>query len=121
MAKTTDIKQKYPKPTWLKLTEEELVKLITELSEKYQPSQVGLILRDQYGIPTTKVYGKKLGTYLKEIGKTVNADLKNVEKKVEKIQEHLKNNKQDKKSKHKLQKSQSRLLAMSKYSARKKL
>ncbi|MBP7708356.1 30S ribosomal protein S15 [Candidatus Pacearchaeota archaeon] len=118
MAKTKDLKQKYPKPVWLKLTEDELVKLIADLSEKHQPAQIGLILRDQYGVPTTKVYGKKLGEYLKEVGKPTNADLKNVEKKVEKMQEHLKNNKQDKKSKHKLQKAQSKLIALTKYSSK---
>jgi len=118
MAKTKSMQQKYSKPAWLKLSEEDLVKLIANLSEKYQPAQVGLILRDQYGIPTTKVYGKKLGAYLKEAGKPVNSDLKNMEKKVEKMNEHLKKHITDKKSKHLLQKSVSRLNAIKKYSAR---
>ena len=120
MAKTKTMQQKYAKPVWLKMSEEDLVKLIATLSEKYQPAQIGLILRDQYGIPTTKVYGKKLGDYLAQIGKTVNSDLKNVEKKVEKMNEHLKKHITDKKSKHMLQRSVSRLNAMRKYSTKSK-
>jgi ribosomal protein S15P/S13E len=100
------------------MTEEELAKLIATLSEKHQPAQIGLILRDQYGIPTTKVYGKKLGQYLKEIGKKIDVDLKNVEKKVENMNEHLKKHITDKRSKHMLQRSVSRLNAMKKYSAK---
>lgn len=119
-SKTKSTAEKYAKPAWLKMSEEELVKVITTLSEKYQPAQIGLILRDQYGVPTTKVYGKKLGDYLAQIGKTENHELKNVEKKVEKIVEHLKKNITDKRSKHHLQKSASKLNAMKKYAARRK-
>jgi len=98
------------KPLWLKTTEEEMKKIIVELSEKYSPAQLGLVLRDQYGIPTTKIYGKKLSEYLKEIGKyNEKAELENAQKKVENMQDHLKNNSQDKKTKHKMQKAKSKL------------
>lgn len=103
------------KPVWLKMTEEEVKKVIAELSEKYQPAQIGLILRDQYGIPTTKVFGKKLSQYLKDLGKDYNAEPKNVERKIDKMKEHLAKNITDKKAKHKLQKSVSKLNAMRKY------
>ena len=117
MTKTID---NYPKPSWLKLSEDELLKIIKELSEKYQPAQIGLILRDQYGVPTTKVYGKKLAEYLKELGITQNLDLSNIERKFERIKEHMKENITDKKAKHKLQKAQSNLNAARKYDERKK-
>jgi len=120
MAKAKTLKAKYPKPVWLKMSEEELRKLVLKLAEKYQPAQIGLILRDQYGVPTTKVFGKKLSAYLREAGKNEFFELKNVEKKVEAIKEHMKNNGQDKKAKHKLQKSMSKLNAMRKYSERRK-
>ena len=103
------------KPVWLKMSEEDLRKLIGELSEKYQPAQVGLILRDQYGVPTTKVFGKKLSVYLKELGKDSSTELKNVERKFGKMKEHLKANVTDKKAKHKLQKTQSRVMKLRKY------
>ena len=109
------MKERYPKPLWLKLSEDELKKIIIDLSEKYQPAQIGLILRDQYGVPTTKVFGKKLKDYLKEAGKDANSEIKNAETKVDKLKEHLKNNNSDKKAKHKSQKAFSRLNAVKKY------
>jgi small subunit ribosomal protein S15 len=103
------------KPTWIKMKEPELKKTILELSLTYAPSQIGIILRDQYGIPTTKVFGKKLKAYLTELGIDRNEDLENASKKVDKIKEHLKNNITDKHAKHKLQHVQSRLNITKKY------
>jgi small subunit ribosomal protein S15 len=120
MVKAKTLEEKYPKPVWLKMTEGDLKKLVLELSEKYQPAQIGLILRDQYGVPTTKVFGKKLSAYLREAGKNEFFEVKNIEKKVAKIKEHMKNNGQDKKAKHKFQKANSRLNALKKYSATRK-
>ena len=112
MAKT---KQSMEKPIWLKMSEEELKKIIVELAGKYQPAQIGLVLRDQYGVPTTKIFGKKLAVYLKEAGIDTKAELKNVEAKVERMKEHLKANVTDKIAKHKLQKAQSRAIKVRKY------
>jgi small subunit ribosomal protein S15 len=118
MAKTTN---KIEKPAWLKMTEKELVETIKKLSEEgKQPAQIGLILRDQYGVPTTKIYGKKLSQYLKDLGLESNTELRNAEKKVEKIKEHLKDNITDRKAKHKLQKAQTRLNIVRRYFSRKK-
>ena len=97
------------KPTWIKMKEPELKKTILELSLTYAPSQIGIILRDQYGIPTTKVFGKKLKAYMKELGIDRNEDLENAEKKVTGLKEHLNNNITDRSAKHKLQHAQSRL------------
>jgi ribosomal protein S15P/S13E len=107
--------EKLDKPTWLKMKEPELKKTIAELAEKHSPSQIGIILRDQYAIPTTKVYGKKLKAYLKELGIEKNEDLDNATTKVEKMREHLKNNVTDKKAKHKFQRAQARLNVTRRY------
>lgn len=114
MARTKET-EKIKKPVWLKTTEEELKKLIVQLAEKNPPAQLGIILRDKYGIPTTKVYGKKLGRYLKELGISTNPDKENAEKKLEKLKEHFKNNITDKKAKHKLQKAQGKVRTFGKY------
>jgi len=112
----TQSKKTLEKPVWLKTSEEELKKIIAELAEKYQPAQIGLILRDQYGIPTTRIFGKKLAFYLKEIGKyNEKIELENITKKLERMDEHLKNNKQDKRTKHKIQKAKSRVEIKKKY------
>ena len=49
------------KPEWLEMTEEEIIELIVKLHREGQStSQIGIILRDQYGIPSTKtVLGSK--------------------------------------------------------------
>ena len=107
--------EKLQKPTWVKMKEPELKKLITELSEKHAPSQIGMVLRDQYGIPSTRVFGKKLKAYMQELGIERNEDLENAENKVEKMKEHLKTNITDRKAKHKLQHAQSRLNITRKY------
>ncbi len=108
------------KPEWVKIDEEQLKKIIKELSEKHSSSVIGKILRDQYGIPSTKiVFGKSISNYLKEMGLWKNEELENIEKKVEKMKEHLKKNPQDKKTKHKLQKSQGKLIILKKYFKRK--
>lgn len=103
------------KPTWIKMKEPELKKVILELSEKHAPSKIGIILRDQYGIPTTKVFGGKLKAYLTELGIERNEDLENAEKKVNNLKEHLKGNITDRSAKHKLQHAQSRLNIIKKY------
>ena len=100
--------EKMQKPSWVKLSESDLLKVIEELSKKYAPSQIGIILRDQYGVPTTKVFGKKLKVYLKELGIERNEDLENLEKKVIRMKEHLKSNLTDKKAKHMIQGAQSK-------------
>jgi len=105
---------KLEKPAWLKIKEDELKKIIAELAQKYQPAQIGLILRDQYGIPTTKIYSKKLKSYLKEQGIETKPELENAQKKLENLKKHLKNNITDKKAKHKLQKAQSRVQILKK-------
>ena len=68
------------KPAWLKIKEEELKKIIAELAQNHPPAKIGIILRDQYGIPTTRLYGKKLSHYLKEQGLDSKPDLINAEK-----------------------------------------
>jgi small subunit ribosomal protein S15 len=111
--------EKLQKPLWVKIKEPELKKIIAELAEKHAPSKIGIILRDQYGIPTTKIFGKKLNAYLKELGIDKKEDLENAEKKLNAIKEHLKKNITDKKAKHKLQKSQSRLNILKRYYSKK--
>lgn len=120
LTKMTTLKSTLEKPAWLKMKESDMKKIIAELAEKHQPAKLGTILRDQYGIPTTRLYGKKLKEYLKELGLETHAELENAAKKVENLKEHLKKNITDRKAKHKLQKAQSRLNILRKYFAKKK-
>jgi small subunit ribosomal protein S15 len=112
--------ERMTKPLWLKTTEEEMKTIIVQLAEKYPPAQIGIVLRDQYGIPTTKVYGKKLNQYLEELKIKTISDKKNAERKLERLQEHLKNNLTDKKAKHKIQKIQGKVKLLENYHSKKK-
>jgi len=89
------------KPIWLKYTEQEVKNIILKIVEK-QPEltaeKIGLVLRDNYGIPKTKVYGFRIGDVLKEAGKYENPDLKNLTAKNENLEKHLSRNHGDKKA-----------------------
>lgn len=84
------IKRKKPK----KLSQKEFEKKVLELEGKELTSEkIGETLRQQGIHP--KEYGKRISEILKEAGKYVNPDLKNVGEKLEKIKTHYAKNKQD--------------------------
>jgi|TARA_B100001971_G_C18247356_1_gene575331 small subunit ribosomal protein S15 len=89
------------KPSWLKHTKEEVIDLILEIA-KNQPSseKIGLILRDQHGIPDVKIYNLKISKVLGN--KFVEPTTKNLNTKLEKVISHYKKNKQDKKAERSL-------------------
>jgi len=83
-------------PSWIKTKQVDLEKTILDLSKKNTPlEKIGLILRDKHGIPKVKlILGKRISEILKDI------DLKDLEKsrvnkRIENIKNHLKNNKHD--------------------------
>jgi len=81
----------------LKYTKEEVKAIILKLSNKGLTSEkIGLVLRDQYGIPSVKLYNIKIKEVLGE--KFQEPTLINLEAKLQKIIEHFKKNKQDKKT-----------------------
>ncbi len=57
-------------PTWVQISTGELVEQIVKLAKKgTSPSQIGVILRDNYGIPQVKgVTGNKILRILKKNG-----------------------------------------------------
>mgnify|MGYP001593693614 CR=1 FL=1 len=86
------------KQTWLKYTEEEVKAIILKLANKgLTAEKIGLIIKDQYGIPSVRIYGLKIKQVLGD--KFQEPTIINLEKKVKKIEEHLKKNKPDKKAK----------------------
>jgi small subunit ribosomal protein S15 len=86
------------KPVWLKYSEEEIKSIVLKLAEKRITSEkIGLVLRDQYGIPKVKVYNLKISKILKE--KYQDPSILNLNKKLEKLTAHNKKNKGDQVSK----------------------
>ena len=91
------IQQSSQKPVWLKKSQEEIEKIIFELADKGMSiEKIGLLLRDQYGIPSTKIYGKKISQIIEnKIKSKPNTDVDNINKRVEKIKKHILKNPRD--------------------------
>ncbi len=110
------------KPEWLEMTEEEIVELIVKLHKEGQStSQIGIILRDQYGIPSTKtVLGAKITEILKDNGTEFEypEDLLNLIKRAVNIREHLEENPKDLHSKRGLMTIESKIRRLVKYYTR---
>jgi len=101
MAKAKITKNKIEKPVWLKYTQKEVEAIILKLAEKgITAEKIGLILRDQYGIPKVKLYNLKIKKVLKD--KFQEPTTLNLKSKLAKIIEHYKKNKQDKKAERSL-------------------
>ena len=93
---TTELK----KPTWLKYTIDEVKAIILKLSNKgLTAEKIGLSLRDQYGIPSVRLYGIKIKEVLNNFQEPT---IINLETKLNKIISHFKKNKQDKKTERSL-------------------
>lgn len=90
-------------PTWLKYKPEEVEKIVIKLAkEGNPPSKIGILLRDQYGIPDIKqITGKKILKILREnnLAPEIPEDLLNLMKKAIKIRKHLETHKKDNHSK----------------------
>ncbi|GGP20104.1 30S ribosomal protein S15 [Thermocladium modestius] len=80
-------------PQWLKYTSEETEQLIVELYRRgFTPSQIGIILRDQYGIPLAKpITGRSITDVLakNKLAPDIPEDLMSLIKKALKIRRHL--------------------------------
>jgi len=106
-------------PTWIRYKPREVEFLILKLAkEEKSPSQIGLILRDTYGIPDIRLITKKRVTTLlkeKKLTAEVPEDLMALIKKNVKVRKHLEVNKQDKTAKRGLQLTESKIKRLIKY------
>lgn len=106
-------------PKWVKATPEEVESLVIEFAKKgIPPSQIGLILRDQYGIPLTKqLTGKKINKILSErnMAPEIPEDMFNLIKHASVIRRHLEEHPKDMSSKRGLQLIESKINRLAKY------
>lgn len=91
-------KRKEPAP-FVQLSEEEIKNVVRELAKKgVSPEKIGLILRDQYGVPSFKAQtGEKLLAFLEKEGLYTKfpPDLLNLFRKAVNMHNHLKAHKKD--------------------------
>ncbi|MBS7645553.1 MAG: 30S ribosomal protein S15 [Candidatus Bathyarchaeia archaeon] len=106
-------------PPWCKYTPEEVESLVVKLAkEGAPPSMIGVMLRDQYGIPLVKpITGKKVGRILEEAGlkPPLPEDLQRLMAKAERLKRHLERNRKDYHNKRSLALIESKIHNLSKY------
>ncbi len=112
-------------PGWVSYKAQEIEALIVKLGKQEKSSsEIGLILRDSYGIPCVKtVLGKKIAKVLKEkkLGKDLPEDLYSLVQRDVALMKHLETNKQDMTAKRGLQLTESKIKRLIKYYKRKGL
>src|SRR3989344_3479018 len=110
-------------PAWLRYTESEVEQLIIKLAKQEKTSsEIGMILRDSYGIPESKAVTKKTVTQiLKEnkIGLSIPEDLRALVKKDIKLAKHMEAFRKDMTVKRGQQLTESKINRLSKYYKRK--
>jgi len=112
-------------PTWSDYSREEVVDLILKYrKEEYTPSTIGILLRDQHGIPSVKLAtGKKITKILDEQdeGLSLPEDLTNLMKQAVNLRKHMEENHKDLHSRRGLQLCESKIRRLVKYYRGKKL
>ena len=107
------------KVDWVKLTSEQINEIISKLNKDgLRPSQIGIVLRDQYTVPSVRaVVGKKMKEILEDIDArpTIPEDLDSLVKRAVRLQNHLKSNKGDRKNVRSLEMIEAKIHRVSKY------
>jgi len=106
-------------PSWCRYTLEEVEALVVKLAREGNPqSRIGVILRDQYGIPLVKtIVGKGIVEILKEnnLGSPVPEDLEALLRKAARLRTHLERNRTDKYNRKSVQVIESKIHRLSRY------
>nr|ANM86230.1 40S ribosomal protein S13 [Stygiella incarcerata] len=106
-------------PSWLKTTPENVIDQVKKLARRgLTPSQIGVFLRDSYGIGQVKsVTGKKILRLLKIEGMApeIPEDLYHLIKKAVAVRKHLEKFRQDKDAKFRLILVESRIHRLARY------
>jgi small subunit ribosomal protein S15 len=110
------------KPAWVTMDAKEIEDLVAKLgSEGKGSAMVGLILRDQYAIPSVRLFtGKTIGQIFKErkLVTRLPEDMQNLMKRAVSLNEHVKLNPKDLHNKRGLALIESRIRRLVKYYGR---
>jgi len=107
------------KPIWVRYKPKEIELLVGKLAKEGKAaSEVGVILRDSYGIPSVKLLaGKRIQAILgdKKLLSELPEDLMALMKRSVLIRKHMEHNKQDMTAKRGIQLTESKIKRLSKY------
>jgi small subunit ribosomal protein S15 len=110
---------------WLEYNNDEIVKIIVDLAKGGKtPSEIGVILRDQYGVPDVKAITKKSITQIlteKELMTPLPEGLTNLLKQALKLRKHLEKNPRDMGNKRGMQLTESKIKRLVRYYKTKKI
>ena len=113
------------KHIWIRYTPKEIESLIIKVAKTQKsPSQIGLILRDSYGIPDVKaITNKRITGILKEnkLLTELPEDIASLIKKEISLLKHLEKNKRDMTAKRGMQLTESKINRLVKYYKRKNI
>ena len=113
------------KSDWVKLTPEQIGKLVVEMNkEGLNASQIGIKLRDDHAISSIKsVTGKNMKEFMEEngINQEIPEDLEALVKRALSLQNHLKSNKGDRKNVRSLELLEAKVHRLSKYYKKKNI
>ncbi len=106
-------------PEWSNTDTTEIEKIIVDLrKDGMSSSQIGLVLRDKYGVPDIKLAtGKRLNEILREKGlePEIPEDLQNLMQRALRIRKHLAENKKDVHNIRQLQITESKVRRLARY------
>ena len=106
-------------PTWVNYSQDEIVATISKLAkEGFAPSQIGLRLREEYGLPKTNTYLVKTLTGILEesnSGPPIPEDLGRLVERAAKHKEHLANHHADRKNVRSLELLEAKIHRLSSY------
>jgi len=106
-------------PEWVVYDSKEIEELIVKfVKDGNSPSWIGIILRDQYGIPSVhQITGKRIGYFIRKnkLASEIPEDLGNLIRKAVDLRKHLEKNHKDKHNKRGLKLIESKILRLTKY------
>lgn len=104
---------------WVRVKPNEVEKLVLKFAKQgKQPSIIGLVLRDEYGIPDVKkLTGKSITKIIEEghIKQELPEELRSLIKRSLKLREHIASHSHDVPAKRSLVKTEANILRLSKY------
>lgn len=112
-------------PAWCRYQPEEVEAIVVKLGrEGNNPSRIGIILRDQHGVPLVKpIVGKSITQILRENGlaPSIPEDLDTLLRKASRLHAHLERNRSDKYNRRAIQTIEARIRSLADYYKRRGL